>query len=712
MSHQEKLSFCRICMGHCGVRVTVDERDRIVSIRGDQDDTQTLGYACFKGMQSGAAHGNPDRILHPQKRMPDGSFQRIPLEQALSEIAEKTREILERDGAEAIGGYKGGGGFFTSSALMMLNEFLAALGSPKAFSSVTIDQSAKAVAAGRLGVWPAGRVPFDRGDCFLIVGGNPLVSLTTNGFDIRNPQKRLKEAKDRGMKLIIIDPRRTETAHFADLVLQPLPGEDPSVLAGLLHIIFREGWEDHAFCADHVADLAQLREAVEPFTPPYVAARADVPEDALYEVARTFAHQCSRGAASSCTGPDMSPHSNLAEHLVECLNIVCGRFLREGEEVGNPGAILPRWPRKAEVMPAAREWEGGYKSRIRGFGQLSGELPTGIMADDILEPGPGQLRALFVHGGNPASAVPDQRKIVKALRSLELLVSIDPSWSTTAQLSHYVLPPKMQYEREDLPIFIYEMLVSPVPFTRYTPALVSPPRGSEVADDHYFFWSLAKRLGLELRHFDVALDMSRPPTTDELLAISARHAPIGWEALKAEPRGVLLDQEPQYVEPGSPGGAKRFTTMPTDVKSELAGVLGEREEVGPVFRYRLSVRRLRDLSNSAGRSLPEIKRRVPYNLAYLNPGDMRSEGIERGERILIESDHGVITACAEPDPALRSGVVSIAHGFGALPDAKDDDYDESGSSTNLLISLDRDCETINAMPRMSGIPVNLHRAAS
>ncbi|MBW2495964.1 MAG: molybdopterin-dependent oxidoreductase, partial [Deltaproteobacteria bacterium] len=221
-----KLSFCRQCMGMCGTIVQVDEQGRVVEVRGDPEDPSTLGYACFKGLKATEAHNSPSRILEPLKRMPDGSFEPIELETALDEIAQKMREVLERDGPEAIGGYRGGGAFFTSSSVMMLPAFLEAIGSPKAFSSVTIDQSAKSVAAGRLGIWPAGKTPFSRSDVFLLVGGNPLVSVSVNGFDTRNPTKRLRAARERGMKLIVIDPRRSETAQHADILLQPLPGED------------------------------------------------------------------------------------------------------------------------------------------------------------------------------------------------------------------------------------------------------------------------------------------------------------------------------------------------------------------------------------------------------------------------------------------------------------------------------------------------------
>jgi anaerobic selenocysteine-containing dehydrogenase len=393
----------------------------------------------------------------------------------------------------------------------------------------------------------------------------------------------------------------------------------------------------------------------------------------------------------------MSPHGNLAEHLIECLNIVCGRLVREGEEVQHPGAIQARTPRRAEVIPALRPWEEGPQSRVGDFGLIGGELPSGTLADEMLEPGPGRLRGFITHGGNPVSAVPELEKVVRAFESLELHVAIEPFMTISAELAHYVLPPTLQYERADLPVWLFESMASPEPYTRYTPPIAKPPRGAQVRDDHYYFWAIAKRLGLELRLFGESLDMQSPPTTDALLALTARDAPIDFDALKRAERGVFLDHERVVVEPGDPESPHRFSLMPEDVRAELAEVEA-RLEVAPLgeepFRYRLAVRRLRDANNSAGLSLPSIKARVPFNPAFMNPEDMSDEGWK-------------IEARAKPDPALRRGVVSIPHGFGALPrsNAK---YDDVGSSTNHLTSLDDEArERINAMPHMTGIPVSV-----
>ena len=709
---REALSFCRQCMGMCGTVVRLDEASRVIGVRGDPADPSTLGYACFKGLNAAEAHNSPQRFLRPMKRMAEGELAPIPLEQALDEIAQRIGELVDEEGPGAIAGYRGGGAFFTSSSVMMLPAFLSALGSPKSYSSVTIDQSAKMVALGRLGLWPPGRVPMSRADVYLLVGSNPLVSVSANGFDTRNPTKRLRAARERGMKLIVIDPRRTETAKFADVHLQALPGEDCVVLAGLLHLILEAGWQDHAFCDRFADDVETLRRAVAPFTPDAVARRAGVAESELIEAARLFAHECRTGPAAGSTGPDMAPGGNLAEHLIECLNIVCGRYLREGDPVEHPGVIHARQPIRAEVIPAPRWWEEGAKSRVGGFGQLDGELPTGTLPDEILTPGPGGVRCLISHGGNPASAIPGIEKVERAFASLDLLVAIEPFATMTTALADYVLPPTLQYERADLPIWLYESLVSPEPYTRFTPAIAQPPEGAEVVDDHLYFWGLAKRLGLTLELMGEALPMDAAPSTREVLERTAANAPISFAELERAERGVSLPGEPQLVEAGDPESPHRFSLLPDDVAEELAGFAETlaRPPLGDErFRFRLAVRRLRDANNSAGLALPSIKARVPVNPGFMNPEDMEDEGIATGDEIEVASRHGAIRVRAEADPTLRRGVISVSHGFGALP-REPAKYADVGVSTNWLTSTEDGArESINAMPWMTGFPVSVER---
>lgn len=699
-------SFCRICSGLCGTVVELDAQRRIAAIRGDRDHPLSRGYACFKGLQSGAAHNAPERILRPLKRMPDGSFGAIPLGQALDEIAAGMAAIRARDGADALALYRGTQNYLNVAGFTMLYSWMKALGSRSFFSTMTIDQSAKWVAMERMGRWGAGRQHFRTSQVWLFAGYNPLLSVQGgSGFFTTNPTREMKDAKARGMKIIVIDPRRTETAHHADLFLQPKPGEDPAVAAGLLRCILTEGWHDAAFCGAHVEGLDKLRAAVQPFTPDYVEQRAGVPAALLVKAARMFAFECGSGAVSTGTGPDMAARSNLAEHLYQAINVVCGRFLREGDDVGNPGVLGKEKAQRAEVLPPRRSWEHAARGRIRDSAILFGEMMTATLPDEILTPGAGRIRSLVVVGGNPASVLPDQRKAVRALRDLELLVSIEPFMTTTAALSHYILPPLMQYERADMSPPAFEASYFATPYAQHTPAVAAVPEGSELSEEWRVFWELARRLGLPLSMAGKALDMTRAPDTEALFDLLARSARVPLAQVRATPGGVAPQLPPQRV--AAPRDTEaRFALLPDDVAAELRAAAADDGDT-PDFPFRLCSRRMRDVMNSAFQQVAPMRERTPGNPAWLHPDDLARLGIAPGDTIDIVSADGRLAATAAADDTLRPGMVSMSHGWGPLPDGAGPAW--PGANTGLLVSTTRDCETINAMPRLSAIPVAILR---
>jgi anaerobic selenocysteine-containing dehydrogenase len=711
---REARSFCRICAGNCALLLTVAD-ERVVAARGDKSNPLTHGYACIKGLHLHDAHNSPERLLHPLKRQPDGSFARIALEDALDEIAASLRTLLARGEPDSIAAFRGTMNYSNLVANQMLPDWLRSLGSRSFFSTMTIDQSAKWVTAERLGRWAAGPDPYEHAEVLLFAGTNPLVSLSTFNCVLQDPARALKAFKERGGKLIVIDPRRTETARYADVFLQPLPGEDATLVAGLLHLILAHEWHDVEFCERHVSGMEQLRAALAPFTPEYVARRTGIVQADLRSAAEMFARSAGgkprRGSAASGTGPDMAPHSNLAEHLLQCLNVVCGRFARAGDRVQNPGVIGGHTVPRAEVIPPQRSWETGPKSPRSGFGSLFGEKMTGTLVDEITTPGSGRIRALFVDGGNPVNAIPDQRAVVQALRELDLLVTIDPFMTGTAKLSHYILPPTMMFERADLTTRDYEKFVLFRPYACYTDAVVQPPPGSELVDDWYPFWALARRLGLPIEFDGIPLDMQRRPDTDELLGILSRNGAVPFAELKRLSAGRIFDLPPQFIQPAV--GNARFEVAPADIVRELEEVLAQDapRRVSPEpFPFRLTVRRMRDVQNTMYHHLPAIRRRVPYNPAWLHPEDLQSLGLEDGALATIISEHGQIPAVVRSDPTLRQGVVSITHGWGGLP-AERTDYRQVGSNPNLLINF-RQRDPINAMPVMSAIPVRIERAAA
>jgi anaerobic selenocysteine-containing dehydrogenase len=700
-------SFCRLCFGFCGMDVTIDDNGRVLQVRGDRENPLTRGYACVKGLDAPEALYSEARIVRPLKRVGDRQVE-IGLEQALDEIAEKMKAIIDEDGPQSLGVFTGTGMMGANTAIYGWPGLAASIGTQR-FSTMTVDQSAKWVAMERLGTWPAGRQPFIGADVWLFAGCNPLVSVFSWDIPAQNPVKMIKDAKAAGMKVIVVDPRENELAKFADIHLQIYPGEDAAVAAGLIHVVLANGWEDKAFCAAHVEGIDALRQAVSPFTPEAAAARAGIDADDLVAAARVFALESRRGGAGTGTGVDMSAFPNLSEHLYQALNVICGRFLREGEALPNPGVMVAKQAPRAEAVSPARSYESAPRSRVRGAIRLMGESASPTLAEEILTPGKGRIRGLLVAGANPASAVPDSAKVVEAFKALDLLVAVEPFQTETARLADYVLPPTMLYEHADL-TFGLEVTNLEIPYGCYTPAVAATPPGSELADEGYLAWALAKRLGITLNYGGVDLDMETAPSEDDLLAIIAANARLPFEELKHAARGGRIFDtiaEVRVQPPSGEGG--RLAVMPDDVAEELrafARTPGAGAAAGGAFPLLLVGRRIRETSNTSCRSFKSARKRAPFNPLCAHPKDVARLGLTEGAECWVVSDNGQIPAIVKSDEALKPGVVSMTHGYGWLV-GEEFDYRDVGSSTSLLISLDRDCEPLQAMPRMSGVPVRV-----
>ncbi len=707
---REAKSFCRICHAGCGVHLTLDDEGRLTSIRGDKDSALSRGYACYKAMQAVAAHNGPERLLGALRREGPEILAPIPSEKAIEEIAGRLAAIRERHGPKAVALYAGGGASFSAATRGMLPAFMEAIGSDMIFTPATIDQPNKIVSKERLGAWPPGAHDLEHSEVILLLGTNPLVSHEGFGVLLADAPRVLKAAKARGLKLICIDPRRTETARHADLHLQPIPGQDAAILAGLLREVLSSGWEDKAFCARYVGaeQMARLRAAVDAFTPALVARRAGLAPEQIVQAAALFARDHSSGSASMTTGGSFAPYADLAQHLMDVLNVVCGRLKRPGDRIA-VDMLAPPGPIRAEVTAPTRSWESAPPSRIRGAGTFYGQKLTATLAEEILEPGDGQVRCLLVVGGNPATIVPDQPLITRALRSLELLVTVDPWLTATARLSHYVLAPKMMFERPDLSFSAPGWDLLTKTFAQYTPAIARPPPGADLVDDWYVLWRIAARLGLTIRYLGAPLDMSHPPESEELLRLRAARGRVGLEALRPHPSGREFDHSDGVVAEAREGCDGAFDVMPADVAEELADFLGQRDEPGRhlddgrQFRFLLTSRRSRFLYNSTLNQLAEARSRVPFNPVYVNPADMADLGIAANDLVEVASAYGAVLARTEPDEDMRAGVVAMLHGTAR---------DETGANVNRLIEVGRKVGRITAMPRMSAIPVDIRRIGS
>jgi len=710
-------TICRCCNAFCPVDVSI-EHGRPVKVEGNRNAPIYGGYTCPKGRALADQHSDPRRPLASLKKQSDGSFVSISSDDLIGELAEKIGKLIDRHGPRSIAAYLSGGVIEQPAASTLMISFLEAIGSPMMFSASTIDQPGMTIGYALHGRWAGGRTRPDEHDVYLIAGGNPINS---KQYLPQNPGMQIKSMRRKGAKLIVVDPRRTETARLADIHLQPIPGEDPTILAGLIRLIIAEGGVDIDFVRQNARGFEELAAAVDRFTPDYVAARAGIAEADFRAVARTLI-EAKTGDIGLGVGTSMATRGILCSYLALCLNTLLGFWAREGEEAMHPSVLLP--PREFRAQPIAPypAWGFGEKTRIRGFEPTPAGMPLAALVGEILMPGEGQVRALFLHGG-AAQSWPQRDKSVEALKALDLLVIHDVALTPTAQLADYVIATKMQFE---LPaITVLNEIISNSghsgygwadPFGFSGPALVDPPEGSDLLESWQTYYRIAQRLGLELKitnwrsasTFQPAIDMTSEPTTAEIYDLMCTGSAVPLEEVRKYPFGHVFDEVRQRVKPRELDCPHRLELANPDMLSELANVAAEdplvRRNTNDEFPFQLIPGRMQNSTNTFPKAPGILK--WSYNPAFMNPEDLRELGLDPGDEVRIRSRHGQVRAIVEKDAGLRRKVVALMHGFGKAP-TWDADPRTEGTNVNFLTSWDDDFEEHTGMPRMGALPISV-----
>ena len=700
-------TFCRYCHAYCPMIAEVDN-GKVTAVKPDTDNEMYGGYTCIKGRQLVEQMYQAERLTRCQVKTADG-FTDIDSETAMDEIAAKIRAIVDEYGPRAIATYNGTVAFQNSGQLVYSREWHNALGSPSYYTSVTIDQPAKVFVGSRMGYWTGGSHFFHDSDVAMVIGNNPIAShyASPGGIPSVSPSDQIRRARKRGLKLIVIDPRKTEVANRSDIHLQLQPGTDAVLLAGMIRLILEEELYDKEFCDTFTRDLDELRAAVADYDLAKVSARTHVPADQIAEAARTFAAG-PKGVAVTGTGPEMSSHPNLTQHLVASLNAICGRFYRAGDKLPNPGALSRKALRVAQVYEAPLAWErGGDRSRVRPeFGELVSptgvrEMPTSQLADEILTPGEGKIRVLFVIAGNPLMAWPDQEKAMAAMQELDLLICIDPYISATAEMAHYVFAPKLTLEREDVTLLAdpwYEK-----PYSQYSRAIVETDH--DVIEEWELYWGLAKRLGLEVTINGETISNETKPTKFELLKAITKGSRVDIGFLRDNPGGHVFDDINVEVMPAPDDAVGRLKLYPVGVAEEFEALdkdLGEADYSHVLIGFRSKY-----VLNSFGRNLPALKAKSgTTNPANIHPDDLAAMGIDDDAEVTITSPHGSIQAVVKANDKVKPGVIAMHHCWGVAP-GEQAPVREVGANTNLLVDGEAGLQQFTGMTRSSTIPVNI-----
>ena len=713
-------TYCRFCHAYCPMEATVED-NRLIALVPDTSNEMYGGYTCIKGRQMIDQIDHPTRLQQSQKKQPDGSFNAIGTELAMDEIATQLQTILDTYGPRSIASYNGTYSYQNSAAHDVARAFHAAIDSPSYYTSVTIDQPAKvAIGPTRMGWWNGGSHMWNDSDVAMIIGNNTLVSHFSipGGIPAFSPHNALRDGKKRGIKIICIDPRVTEVASRADLHLQVRPGQDAAILAAIIAVILAEELHDKAFCLDNVEGLEQLTEQTRRFTPDAVSAAAGIPANQIIEAARMFAAG-PRGTAVTGTGPEMGPHPNLLQHLVQCLNAICGRHYREGERLPNPGVLTPTGPRSAEATGPQPQWlTDGVKSRVSEdicetvvlspYGPLK-EMPTAVISDEMLLEGEGQIKALICVGGNPLLAWPDQEKTHAALSGLELLVCIDIKMAATAQMADYVLAPKMCLERED--VTLLTDIWHDKPYSQYTQTVVEA-QGDKI-EEWEFFWAMGKRMGLNMSMANGPINMQEKPKKFDLLANITQGSRVPLQEIYNTEGGKIFDVPDVILDAPDPTTRGRLQLFPPGLEQELDASHNDMKSSGTKeYPLLLISRRMKNTYNSTGPELSLLKSKGTTNPAFMHPQELAALQVADGDIVEVHSLHGSIPAVVTASDDIRPGVISMSHCWGGSPDPTanaDQRVREIGSNTNRLIDNLENAERYSGMCRQSSIPVAIRK---
>jgi anaerobic selenocysteine-containing dehydrogenase len=743
--------ICPFCEACCGLELKVAQ-GKVVSIRGHEADVFSHGYMCPKGTALKDLHEDPDRLRVPLI-MRDGRFVEASWEEAYAEIARRLGPLIEKHGRDSVAMVIGNPVAHKIALLLYFPRLAKALGSRNLFSASTLDQMPKQLSSGLMfGHWLSVPVPdMERSDYLLVIGANPMVS---NGsmWTVPDFRGKAKALRARGGRMVVIDPRRNETAQAADEHCFIRPGGDVFFLLGLVHTLFAEGRVGLKHLEAHVRGVEELRAAVAEFAPEKVQGRCGIAAGDIRRIARELA-QARRAAVYGRLGTCTQEYGTLANWLMDALNVLTGNLDAEG------GVMFP----KAAAFAANTLGKPGVgrgvttgrrKSRVSGAPEVFGELPITCLAEEIETPGEGQVRALISLAGNPVLSSPNGARLSTALESLEFMVSLDIYLNETTRHADVILPgvSPLQEMHYDLafPQLSYRN------HARYSAAVLEKPAGQPAE------WESLLRLaaivegagkggggsgngdgngnagaGADVAALDDALvaeqvkgfgehaaavlkELSPWRGPERLLDLALRTGPYG-DQFGRQPEGLSLRKvmaAPDGIDLGAlqpripevlrtPSG--QVELAPPMLLEDLRRVAADLEREAPAFSI-IGRRQVRS-GNSWMHNLPVLAKGPFRCTAMIHPADAQRLGLADGARAHIESAFGAVQAQVEWSDDMMPGVISLPHGWGHdLPGVKMGVAAERpGVNLNALFGTQaRDPLSGNAV--LSGVAVRVRAA--
>ena len=661
---------CNLCEAICGIEITV-QLDRRLDIRGDKDDPFSRGYICPKAVALQDLHYDKDRLKYPVRRTPHG-WQRLGWDEAFDEVAHNLKRIHATYGRNSIATYLGNPTVHNYGAMLFAPGFIRSLHTRNRFSATSVDQLAHHLAAylmfGHQLLLP---VPdLDRTKFFLILGANPAVS---NGSMMTAPgmSRRLQEIRRRGGKVILIDPRFTETARLADRHLFIKPGTDMLLLLALLHVVFDEGLTRLDHLAAFTKGVETISNLVAEFPPEKVASITGIDCSQIRLLAREFA-SAESAVCYGRIGVSTQEFGGVCQWLINVLNTVSGNLDSPGGAMFTSPAFDPL---SAPESLAPRGSFGRWHSRVRKLPEFSGELPVVTLAEEILTEGPGQIKALVTSAGNPVLSTPNGRELDRALAGLEFMASIDPYINETTKHAHIILPPSSSLEHEHYDVAFHLLAVRNT--TKFSTALFQPDE--ETRHDWEIFFELQTRMeheGLFGRVKRAFIKRFLGP--ERILDLGLRFGPYGarlnpfsqgltLRKLKKAVHGIDLGPLGSCLPSRLRTADKRIDLAPDvlvqDVERVKAKLLDTASHQSNGNLLLIGRRQLRS-NNSWMHNSQRLVKGKPQCTILMHPTDAAQRRLRPGQKVSVRSRVGSVVVPIEISEEMMPGVVSIPHGWG------------------------------------------------
>ncbi|WP_292604399.1 molybdopterin-dependent oxidoreductase [Nocardioides sp. REDSEA-S30_B4] len=706
-----RLGVCNLCEAICGLRVTFTDGE-VTGIRGNPEDPLSRGHVCPKGVSLADVHADPDRLRRPVRRVGTGEaarWEEMEWEEALDLVADRLAATSREHGRDAVGVYLGNPNAHSLGSATHGTAFVRSLRTRNRFSASSVDQVPHQFLAWQMfGHQLLLPVPdIDRTDLFLVIGANPMAS---NGSLMTVPDfpRRVRALHERGGRMVVVDPRRTETAKVADEHLFVRPGSDAALLLALVHVLLREDLVTPPAYVDHLEDLPGL---VADFTPELAERVSGVPATDVERLARELA-AADRAAVYGRLGVSTHGFGSICQWAVTLLNVLTGNLDREGG-VMFPEPAIDTVGRRI-VSPGHHDV---WRSRVRELPEFAGELPVSALREEIETPGEGQIRAMVTIAGNPVLSTPDGRRLADALDSLDFMVAIDIYLNETTRHADVVLPVTTALERDQYDLVFHGLAVRNT--ARFTPALLPKEKGTR--HDWEVFGALARRLSARLgkklplrARLQQRARMTASPRLLLPLLLRGNRYGLTWRALRRHPEGVDLGPLRPCLPERLQTPDKRVDLTPALVVDDLARLRASLESTPTTAADELLLigrRHARDC-NSWLHNSDRLTRGRPRHQLLAHPDDLRERGLADGDVVTVSSRVGSVEVECAASEDLMPGVVSLPHGYGhALPGVRLSHASTvPGVSINDLTDPERLDVSGNAA--LNGTPVRLSPAAA